>query len=164
MNLQNTKIWGKYGKYVLERNPNVCIPTLNKPIIHLFAGEKSATRYRHFLSDRSNFKKYGDYEHYILQAIKEFEPYNKQCLDLRPVGSESADTSIADSLLDSVKELKSEEQPEIIDSQVMEQVWCLIIEYLKKIRLPLFSINCIFGVYRNDLVAVYSASIFSFFE
>lgn len=46
----------------MEINPNVSIPTLTKPIMNLFAGEKHGAKYRQFLSDRSNFIKSKDYE------------------------------------------------------------------------------------------------------
>jgi len=44
----------------------------------MFAGEKSNSRYRVFLSEKANFAKYKDYEAYIQKAIDIFEFFNKE--------------------------------------------------------------------------------------
>lgn len=88
---------------VLKTSPQTSIPTLNKPIINMFAGEKSNSRYRVFLSEKANFAKYKDYEAYIQKAIDIFEFFNKEQLDLRPVGCEEADMSIKDLIFSSIQ-------------------------------------------------------------
>lgn len=94
---------------VLKTSPQTSIPTLNKPIINMFAGEKSNSKYRVFLSERANFNKYKDYEAYIQKAIDIFEFFNKESLDLRPVGCEEADMSIKDLIFSSIQNNTNQE-------------------------------------------------------
>ncbi|KAL4453050.1 hypothetical protein ABPG73_005956 [Tetrahymena malaccensis] len=97
------KIWGQYGKLVIQQQPAISIPTLNKPIINLFAGEKHSAKYRHFISDRANFIKFENYEIFMQKTIEEYESVNAQALDQRPPGCEQADNSIVEAILQSVK-------------------------------------------------------------
>ena len=78
------EIWGKYGDYVMEKNKLIKSPTLVKPIINLFAGEKNNAKYRQFLGDYDNFKNQKFFSETIQKCVEMYEEINKEALEKRP--------------------------------------------------------------------------------
>ncbi|EGR30042.1 hypothetical protein IMG5_143780 [Ichthyophthirius multifiliis] len=92
--------WGKYGKYVQEEEENnLNYSTLNKPIINLFAGEKNNSIYRQFLSDRSFFKKFENYQIYIQNCIQEYEKINPEAMNQKPITDEAVENNLSCQLI-----------------------------------------------------------------
>jgi len=78
------EIWGQYGDFVMEKNKLIKPPTLVKPVINLFAGEKSNAKYRQFLGDPQNFKNNAKFSDTILSCLEMYEEINKEALDKKP--------------------------------------------------------------------------------
>jgi hypothetical protein len=100
-------MWGEFGDYVInDYNPLVSFPTINKPIIHLFNGEKFNSKYRQFISDPQNHKKCSSYQEFIENCIEYYEGLNKSILDVRP-------PKLGDSEMEKVEEVKALEKEEL---------------------------------------------------
>jgi len=77
--------WAEYGQMQMEERPEMALPNLVKPIIHLFAGEKNNAKYRQFLSDPENFKKNKrNFRDFIYACIENYEKFNAVGLDVHP--------------------------------------------------------------------------------
>lgn len=60
------------------------IPSLVKPIIHLFANEKHGSKYKRYLSSPDNFKKADSFYAFIMKAVNMLDKFNKDILDQKP--------------------------------------------------------------------------------
>lgn len=78
------KIWAEYGDYCIAKNKLIKPPTLVKPIINLFNGDKFNSKYRQYLSDPINFKKTDYFSEFIYNCIDLMDKINKEALDLKP--------------------------------------------------------------------------------
>lgn len=79
------EIWAEYGDCMMEKQKYLKPPTLNRPIINLFAGEQYNSKYRQFLGDPQNFKSDEKYSQTIRRCIKMLEENNKEALEIRPI-------------------------------------------------------------------------------
>lgn len=69
----------------MDATKNYPVPNLVKPIINLFANEKSSAKYRQYLSDPENFKKHEKcFRDLIYGAIDEFGKHNQTALEQKP--------------------------------------------------------------------------------
>lgn len=79
------EIYAEYGQHVLEEFPKTACPTLIKPIISLFLGEKHSKHYRQYLSDAQNVKKHKkNFRELIYGAIECFSALNPEAIDQKP--------------------------------------------------------------------------------
>ena len=78
------EIWGEYGDLIMEKNKLIKFPTLVKPIINLFAGEKSNAKYRQFISDPQIHKHEEKFSEFIKKCVEMFEDANKEALEKKP--------------------------------------------------------------------------------
>ena len=68
-----------------QENEKIAVPTLVKPIVNLFSGEKHSNKYRQFLSQPSNFKDADkSFYDFILNGIKFYDKLNSEALDEKP--------------------------------------------------------------------------------
>ena len=75
--------YGQYCDNALKLNPSLNYSTLIKPMLSLFTGEKGATLFRRFLSERNHFEEEGSVAGVIAKLIKEMEAVNIEALDER---------------------------------------------------------------------------------
>ena len=75
--------YGHYCDNALKHNPSLNYTTLIKPMLSLFTGEKGATLFRRYLSERHHFEEEGSVAGVIRKLIIEIEKVNTAALDER---------------------------------------------------------------------------------
>lgn len=77
------QIWGEYGDKEIQRNEKLSYPTLVKPIINLFHGERNSGIFRRMLSDKETHNKCKKFSDLMKLVVEELEQHNKESLDAR---------------------------------------------------------------------------------
>lgn len=78
------KIWAQYCDIVLVEQPIIKWPTLIKPIVSLFKGEKFSAHYKRLVSEVSYRRGFDKFSEFMDFVIEDFEKVNKEALDVRP--------------------------------------------------------------------------------
>lgn len=87
--LSRKEIFLRYGEYadmVLKQIKHFKIPTLVRPLLGIFAGEKGNRIMRRFLSDKKNYYKEKSFLNFMKRLVEHMEEVNSEALNRRCVG------------------------------------------------------------------------------
>ena len=78
------RIYAKYCEYAITKNPDLSPVTLMKPINSIMTGQRGATMFRQYISNRKNYEKSGSFILYFDELVEEIRAVNEGALKDRP--------------------------------------------------------------------------------